>query len=722
MSLDHIHPNGIIGREYARIDGVAKVTGEARYGADGAPSNTIHACVAVASIARGRIRKIDSHLAANMPGVLDILTHENIGNEIKGDKHMIGGGYMATALAPLRSNRIYFAGQIVAVVTAETFEEAKAAAQALEIDYVPKRASATLHSKGTKEVEAKGLGEPEISTGNFEEAFAASPFTVDAQYETPAQVHNPMELFQTTCHWRDDQLTVWESSQSVRGYQHGLAQQLGIKAKNIRIISPFIGGAFGSRGELAQYTALIACAAKRLGRPVKFVASRQQCFTLRTFRAETRHHVRVSADSSGHLTALSHDSWELTSRIDQFAVIGSDSTARLYACPNVRTKVRNLQADRQTPGFMRAPPETPYLFAMESAMDELAYKLNIDPVELRRRNDTCIDSVSQNPYTSRSLLRCLDAGAEAFGWAQRDPTARSMRDGDDFVGWGFATAFYPAMIGPADARVTLTPELRAIVEIGTHEIGTGIRTVVAQTAADILGLGVNAVEVHIGDSTLPAAPLSAGSNSTASVCTVVAQACTHLRSRWKPGSTPKKNIVAKATNNPHGAPPLIGPALIRRGKALMKGGSMLKDRLQFSFGAQFVEVRIDRWTGQIRVPRVVGAFAAGRIMNPKTARSQLAGGQIWGLSAALFESADLDERIGRYVNDNLAEYHVPTNADVVNVTTLMLDEEDTQVNPLGIKGVGELGTTGMNAAVANAVYHATGIRCRKLPIRVGSVL
>lgn len=717
-----IETHGVIGSEYPRIDAVEKVTGRASYGSDQAPSNAAHAYLVTATIARGRIREIDTDTAFGMPGVLEILTYQNVGNHLKPGKHMSDFGYMATKLAPLRSNRIYFAGQIVAVVIADTLEQARAAAHAIGVKYATKRPSASLDARGTKIVKAKGLGEPELSAGNFPKAYRASPFKVDAWYETPAQHHNPMEIFQTTCAWNGDQLTVWESSQSVRGYQHGLAKQLGIKPKNIRVISPFIGGAFGSRGELSQYTALIALASRRIGRPVQFVASRQQCFTLRTFRAETRHHLRISADPNGRLTALSHDSWELTSRTDRFAVMGSDSTARLYACPNIRTKVLNVEADRQTPGFMRAPPETPYLFALECAMDELAYALKFDPIELRNRNDTIIDPVSELRYTSRSLIPCIRAGADAFGWRHRDPRPRSMQDRDDFVGWGYATALYPAMLGPAECRVTLTPDLRAIVEVGTHEIGTGIRTVVAQTASDILAIDLSAVEVRTGDSTLPAAPLSAGSNSTASVCNVVAKACQDLRSLIGPTPRPGKRLIARATNTPHGVPPLIGPALIRRGKVVMKGGSMMKDRLQFSFGAQFVEVRVNRWTGDIRATRLVGAFAAGRIMNPKTARSQLAGGQIWGMSAALLESAELDNKLARYVNDNLSDYHVPVNADVLDVQTLMLDEDDGVVNPLGIKGVGELGTTGMNAAIANAVFHATGVRCRKLPIRVDSHL
>lgn len=759
--MQTIRPTGVIGSDRPRIDGFVKVTGEARYGADEPVQGAAYAYLVTASIARGQIRSIDCDEARSMPGVLEILTHENVGKAVKGGKHILDFGYMATRVAPLRSNRIHFAGQIIAVVVAETFEIAQEAAHAVKIDYVAKRPAATFDNKGARDVKPKSMGEAELSTGDFAEAFASAPVKVDGWYRTPAQHHNPLELFQATCAWAGDQLTVWESTQNVRGYQHGLAQQLGIKPKNVRIISSFIGGAFGSRGELSQATAIIALASKRLNRPVKLVASRKQSFTLRTFRAETRHHVQLGANADGRLIALSHDSWELTSRTDRFALAGSDSTARLYACPNVRTKVRNVEADRQTPGFMRAPPETPYMFALESAMDELAYALNLDPLELRRRNDTYIETVTHKPYTSRSLVRCIDAGAAEFGWAERDPHPGSMRDGDHLVGWGFASAFYPTMVGPADCRVTMSKDLRAIVEVGTHEIGTGIRTVIAQTASDLLGIALDAIEVRIGDSTLPAAPLSAGSNSTATVCTVVAMACDVLRRRILAaavaantaplhGQDPStvvirdayvtagsvgeplgavvrragrgRPMIANATNNPHGAPPIIGPALIRRGKTVMAGGSMMKDRLQFAFGAQFVEVRIDRWTGQIRVPRIVGAFAAGRIMNPRTARSQLVGGQIWGVGAALLEASELDERNARYVNNDLAEYHVPVNADIGDIKTLMLDEQDDLVNPLGIKGVGEIGITGMNAAIANAVYHATGIRCRKLPIRPENVL
>ncbi len=755
-----IQPNGLIGQGPRRIDGAVKVKGEALYGADQPAAGGAFAVLVTAPIARGRILSIDQTAAHAMPGVLEILTFENVGKEVKPGKPLLEGGYMAQSVAPLAANRIAFAGQIVGVVVAETLDEARAAGEALVYTYRDTRAAAGFGSPTAKEKKAKALGETELAAGDVEKGLTEAAAVVDAWYQTPPQHHNPMELFQTTCAWDGDELTVWESTQSVRGMQYGLAKQFGISPKKVRIVSPFIGGAFGSRGEVGQHTALVALAAKRLGRPVKLVATREQCFTLRTFRAETEHHIRLGADSEGRLTALDHESWELTSRAEKFALAGSDSTARLYACRNVRTKVLNLEADRQAPGFMRAPPEVPYLFAMESAMDELAYKLGIDPLDLRRRNETSVETVSHKPYTSRSLMQCIDRGAEVFGWARRDPKPRSMREGEDLVGWGYATAFYPTQLGPSECRVQLTPHLRATVQVGTHEIGTGIRTVIAQTAADLLGLTMDAVDVEIGDSRLPASTMSAGSNTTATVCSVVALACESLRARVARSAVTAeesplcgleadsirlvngkavagdkaeelgpavrraglgRTMTEKGSNTPHGLPPVLGPLLVRRGKPVIMGGSNMKDRMQFAFGAQFVEVRVDRWTGQIRVPRMVGVFAAGRIMNERTARSQLSGGQVWGVGSALLESTEIDRELARYVNPNLAEYHVPVAADIGEVTTIMIPEEDRLVNPLGIKGVGELGVTGVNAAIANAVFHATGVRVRRLPIRPGDV-
>ncbi len=760
------------------------------------------AAALTAPIASGRIKGLDESIARAVPGVLEILTHKNVGKRVKAGKPLLEHGYVSQAVAPLGTKRIYFADQIVAMVIAESEEIAEQAASLLHITYVAEEPAGNFEGAAATVVKPKSLGETELRSGDVDESLQQAEVKIDAWYETPPQHHNAMELFQTTCAWRTgedgaEQLIVWESTQNTRGFQYGLAQQLHVKPSQIRILSPYIGGAFGSKGELGQFTALIALAAKELGRPVKFVASRRQCFSLRTFRAETRHHIQLSADATGKLLALDHESWELTSRSEKFATAGSDSTSRLYGIPNVRTRVHNVEADRQAPGFMRAPPEMPYLFAMESAMDELSYALGLDPVELRRRNDTNVELATKRPYTSRSLLRCIERGVALFGWDQRNPRVRSMEDGNDMVGWGFASAFYPTQQGPADCRITLAAvndgahgTMQAKVEVGTHEIGTGIRTVITMTVADLLGLPMEAVQVQIGDSGLPPAPLSAGSNSTATICNVLAKCCEEIREKLAkaasgdkrsvlhqcnphlmrligerlvfthdpqataaragqatpapsmsgathaaPVDGPKellqvalrrvtkgKPLVQKTTNTPHGLPPVIAPALVRKGKPVLMGGANMKDRMQFAHGAHFVEVKVSRTTGEVRVPRMVGVFAGGRIMNPRTAYAQLQGGQVWELSSALHEATELDPLLARYCNADLAEYHVPVARDICDVTTVMVEEENTLVNPLGVKGIGELGATGLAAAIANAVYHASGVRIRQLPIRLNKVL
>ncbi len=598
------------------------------------------------------------------------------------------------------------------------------------------------------------------AVGDAEGAFAAAPVRIDARYATPTQHHNPIELFTTTCAWSDDRLTVWESCQNVHGFKNGLAVQLGIDPEKIRIVSQFVGGAFGSRGSLTQRTALIAVAAQRINRPVKLVATRDQGFTIATYRAETRHRFRLAADRSGKLQSLIHEGWEVTSRPDGYMVAGTDATTRLYDCPNVASKVSIVRADRSTPGFMRSPPEVPYLFALESAMDELALALDMDPVELRRRNDAENEPIKGLPYTSRSLMQCFDAGAAAFGWQKRTAKPGSMRDGDWMVGWGCASTMYPTVVGAATARVTLSPQGTVRVQTAAHDIGTGAYTVVALTAADRLGLALDRITVEMGDSNLPPAPVAGGSNTTASVCNVVALACEDIRGRIaraaaaatdgpfagddpalltlaggslvgpKGHSEPLAGAIARAANGaieayaeniPHGA----GQNAIQklyRGQQSLAGGARLEDRVQFAFGAEFVEVRVNARTREIRCPRAIGAFAAGRLVNPRTAESQLMGGLIWGISSALHETTEIDERSARYYNTDLAEYLIPVNADIEEIRVIVIPEEDRQVNALGIKGLGELGNVGTNAAIANAVHHATGIRIRELPVRMEKLL
>jgi xanthine dehydrogenase YagR molybdenum-binding subunit len=502
------------------------------------------------------------------------------------------------------------------------------------------------------------------------------------------------------------------------GVKNGLANQLGIKPEDVHAVSPFVGGAFGSRGSLTQRTAIVARAAQKLDRPIKLMTTRDQGFTIATYRAETRHHIRLGASRDGRLVSVSLEGEEVTSRPDPYMVAGTASTTKLYASPNVYSKVSIVHADRNTPGFMRSPPETPYLYALECAMDELAYALAMDPVKLRRINDTLTEPVKGLPFTSRSLMACFDQAGAAFGWDKRSMAPRSMRDGDWLVGWGTAATMYPSNIAACAARVSLYPDGKARVQVASHEIGQGIYTVAALVAGDKLGIAPDQVTVEVGDSSLPPAPVSGGSNSTASVSNAIVKACDEILQKRAKGAN--GTIEAYAENIPEGAPK-NSHEMMQQGKPAFVRGEGGKN-VRYAFGAQFVEVRVHRLTREIRVRRAVGAFAAGHIVNPLTAKSQLMGGMIWGISAALHEATEMDRRAARYTNKDLAEYLMPVHADVGQIEVILVPEEDRLVNPLGIKGIGELGNVGMNAAVANAVFHATGIRVRHIPIRLEELI
>lgn len=718
-----------VGRDLPRKDALAKVTGAARYAADFDEPGTVHGWLVTSTVPKGRVRRFDLGAALAVPGVLTVLTHENL-PPYEEVPCFYDGGPGQASFWPMRTPEVRYAGQIVAYVVAQTREAAREAAALVRVEYDAEPGAVVALGDDPAEP-AKSAKPPKV--GDVEEGLRAAAHRLVAGYRTPIQHHNPIELYATTAFWRGDRLTVYLPSQAVRTTQLALAKQLGLEKEQVRVVSPFVGGAFGSKGSVMAHTTLTALAARLVGRPVKLVVGRDQMFTVGSFRAETRQEVTLAADGDGRLLAYRHAEDHGTSRFDEVVNAGVPSTARMYACPRVEGVERVVRRDTNSPGFMRAPNEVPSFFALESAVDEFAWQLDLDPVELRLRNEPDKDPVKGVPFSSRSLVRCYRRGAELFGWHRRVPKMGATRDGDELVGWGCATATYPTHLNPCAVRVQLAANGTAHVQATAVDIGTGTYTIAAQVAADELGLPVEAVSVELGDSVHPTGPIAGGSTTAASLAAAIHQACGRVRSqlalaggadglplpeavRHAPGGVIEAEVTWSHPEAKEGSPakleeggyPAIGP--------------VTASHAMFAFGAEFAEVRVDRWTGAVRVPRLVGVFAAGTILNPRTARSQLLGGMIWGLGSALHEATEVDRRRARFVNANIAEYLVPVSADVGEVVVEMLPEEDRHVNPLGAKGIGELGIVGTAAAIANAVYHATGVRVRELPIRMEKLL
>ena len=521
-------PKENMGAPVPRFDARLKVTGQARYPGDVTVANPAYAVLVTSAIARGRIENLDLEAARSVPGVLDILTYDNT-TELKSTKFGDGASTSIQKLGP----EIMHGGQIIAVVVADTFEAASEAAAKVKVEYAEEKPAATFGSQGLEEEDATKVSNQHHlpQAGNADTALSRAEVTIDVEYETPIQHHNPIELFSTTCVWTGDRLTIYEPSQFVYGLKNGVAQRLGIEPEKIDVASHYVGGAFGSKGVMTPRTAMIALAARRLNRPVKLVATRAQGFTISTYRAETRHRIRLGATRDGKLVGYSHEGWEISSRPDPYVVAGVEDSAQLYAFGTVATKVNVVHADRGTPGFMRSPPVVPYIFALEGAMDEMALKLGLDPIAFRRINDTMKSTIDGKPYSTRSLMQCYDQAAQAFGWKERDGRPGSMRDGEWLVGFGCATAVYPTHIGPAATRVRLTPKGDVRVQTAAHEIGNGIYTVLGQMAAERLGVQLSSVTVEVGDSRLPPAPVAGGSNTTASTCSAVLKACDAIREK-----------------------------------------------------------------------------------------------------------------------------------------------------------------------------------------------
>ncbi len=731
-------PKANMGDPIPRTESVAKVTGALIYAADTPKGAPLQAYFLTSGIVRGRVTLLDTKPAEALKGVVKVYTHLNAPKRTP-TPYTQKGGYVSDTNMPLIGPEIHNDGQIIAMIIAESYEIARDASHRIVVQYAAAAPAATMESPGVETIHPEALNEKEKKAGDFDTAFASAPVTVDGIYSTPAQHQNAIELYSTTATWSDGKLTIEEPSQFVVELANGAAAMMDVDPSSVHVSNPYIGGAFGGKGFMTQRTALIAGAARDLDKPVRNVVTRDQGFTLATYRSETRHHIQLAASRNGQLLAYGHESWEMQSRQDNYPLAGFGVTTSMYGHhPAIKTRVNMVKADRQSSGFMRAPVEMPYMYALESAMDELAVALDMDPVELRRVNDIRNSPVDGARFTSRSLMQCYDAAAASFGWSKRDHRPGSMRDGDWLVGYGCATSAYPTHMAPATARVTLTADGQARVEVAGQDSGQGAYTALGQIAARALLISPQQVTVSMGDSTLPAAPASSNSLATASIGSAVKLATDKIRSHFGglvPPDGERQAAFAKLglteiTELGEFVPPGKKPEVLdklRKGQvpfASQARGDESKDGkpLMFAFGAQFVEVRIHRLTHEIRVPRMTGAFAAGRIVNPRTAHSQYMGGMIWGMASALLEATEIDPALGRYVNPSLGEYLVAVNADIPKVDVILIPEEDREVNPLGVKGIGEIGIVGGAAAVANAVFHATGKRVRDLPIMMEKLL
>jgi xanthine dehydrogenase YagR molybdenum-binding subunit len=687
-----------LGQGVERLDARDKVVGKALYANDYRPSAAAFAAPLQADVVRGRVRAVDADAALALPGVLHVLWHGNA------PKLEISDG----ELAILQTDRIAYRGQIIGAVVAESLAVARQAARLVKVEAEAEEHDAILtadHPRLYKPDTVNPGLETDTEEGDVEAALAEAAILVDAVYETPAFHNNPMEPHSTTALWEGDDLVLYDSNQGVQPVRAAVAEAFGLVPERVRVIANHVGGGFGSKGTPRPHVILAAMAARAVERPVKVAVTRQQMFAFVGYRTPTIQRLRLGAGRDGRLTAVSHEVAEQTSTVVEFAEQTALATRMMYAAPARRTRHRLAALDVPTPSWMRAPGECPGMYALESAMDELAVACGIDPIELRARNEPEADPETGHPFSSRGLVECMRRGAEAFGWADRAPGPRARREGPWLVGSGVAASTYPTRRRPSEAAARAEGDGTYTIRLGAADIGTGARTVLAQIAAGFLDADVTSVRIEIGDTRLPPAPLAGGSMGTASWGSAIAKACAALRRRLADdyaGVVPAGGLEAHAETS----------AEIEADAPLAR----------HAFGAQFAQARVNAVTGEVRVPRLLGVFAAGRILNPRTARSQLIGGMTMGLSMALHEESLMDGRFGDYVNHDLASYHIAACADVEDIAAEWIDEDDTHLNPMGSKGIGEIGIVGTAAAVANAVYHATGVRIRDLPIRPDKLL
>ncbi|MFI1714935.1 xanthine dehydrogenase family protein molybdopterin-binding subunit [Streptomyces litmocidini] len=676
-----------------RRDARQKVTGEARYAVDRTPPGCLHACPVPAAVARGRVTAVHADEVLRRPGVHAVLTHENAPRLGDADD---------PTLALLQEDRVPHRGWFVAVVVADTPENARAAADALRIDYAQSEHDVRLradHPRLYTPEKANG-GHPAVrERGDFDTAFAASPVRLDATYTMGALHNHPMEPHAATAWWDDDGLTVYDSSQGATTVRDVLARLFRLPRQQVTVVSAYVGGGFGSKGTPRPPAVLAAMAARHTGRPVRLALPRRDLPATVGHRAPTVQRVRIGAAADGTIEALAHDVVTQTSTVKEFVEQAAVPARTMYTSPHSRTTHRVVALDVPTPSWMRAPGEASGMYALEAAMDELAETVGVDPVELRLRNEPDTEPDSGKPFSSRGLADCLRDGARRFGWADRDPRPGIRRDGDVLSGTGVAAATYPVLVSPSRASAHAAPDGRFVVRVDATDIGTGARTVLAQIAADALGAPLDSVRVELGSSRLPDAPVAGGSSGTASWGWAVHKACAALRATLAadPGRPlPPEGVTVEADTQ--------------------EEAGRTSPYARHAFGAHFAEVRVDTVTGEVRVSRLLGVYAVGRILNARTARSQFIGGMTMGLGMALTEHSTMDLAFGDFRERDLASYHVPACADVPDIEAHWVDEHDPHLNPMGSKGIGEIGIVGTAAAIANAVHHACGIRFRDLPL------
>jgi len=741
---------GVIGQGVSRVDGPAKVTGSAQYSGEIALPDLAYAEIVGAGVASGRITSIDIARAERAEGVAGILTHRNMPkvNNVPLLPSLIGGPAPGETFFPMQDDVIHYAGQPVAIVVADTLERAQHAATLVQVSYAQTPSVTTIDQGRADAYEPEklfaGLLPAQERRGNIEDGFAAADLRIDASFRYAANHHNPMEALTTTAVWDGDQLTLYDSCQGIKAVQLTVAALLGLSPSNIRVLTHYVGGSFGAKSMVWPNVTLAALAAQYVRRPVRLAVTRGQMFTSCGHREEQEQNIQLGASREGKLTAIRHHKISITSQFDDWAEPAYGVASKLYASPSFEGMHRLVAGNTMTPTFTRAPGESLGVFTLECAMDELASELGIDPIELRLRNITDVDPATGNPWSSHGLRECYERGAHRFGWAGRNPQPRSERDGNWLIGTGMATAGFPVplVMHTQRARARVYSDGTAIMQTATQEFGTGMATVMAQVAADGLGLDLHNVRFELGDTDLPTAASPVGSSGAMMIGGAVHNAAIALRDQLI-------GLAVGDSQSPlHGADP--GRIVATGGRIMLADdagtaetySSLMRRHFMtdaeaigswdppsldtplglLTFGAQFARIAVDADLGIIRVRQMTGAFAPGRVLNPMTARSQLMGGMLWGMGQALLEGTHMDTNLGRWANASLGDYLLPVNADAPDIDVELIEVEDNVVGPLGVKGVGEIGQVGSAAAIANAVHHATGYRVRELPIAVEHLL